>query len=87
LFQAIAVPLAAPGGSVVGALVMALPIDMGFADRLKRQTASEVVFIAFDTLGVPRVAASTLPAGTLDEAFVSVAPRERRLTAFPSAWV
>ena len=68
LFQAIAVPLAAPGGSVVGALVMALPIDMGFADRLKRQTASEVVFIAFDTLGVPRVAASTLPAGTLDEA-------------------
>jgi eukaryotic-like serine/threonine-protein kinase len=68
LFQAIAVPLAAPGGSVVGALVMALPIDMGFADRLKRQTASEVVFIAFDTLGVPRVAASTLPAGTLDQA-------------------
>ncbi|HSE66777.1 MAG TPA: protein kinase [Gemmatimonadales bacterium] len=68
LFQAIAVPLAAPGGSVVGALVMALPIDMGFAERLKRQTASEVVFIAFDTLGVPRVAASTLPAGTLDEA-------------------
>ncbi|HSE69040.1 MAG TPA: cache domain-containing protein, partial [Gemmatimonadales bacterium] len=64
LFQAIAVPLVPPSGSVVGALVMALAIDMGFADRLKRQTASEVVFIAFDTLGVPRVAASTLPAGT-----------------------
>jgi serine/threonine-protein kinase len=47
---------------------MALTIDLGFAERLKRQTASEVVFIAFDTLGVPRVAASTLPAGTLDEA-------------------
>ncbi|HEY7026109.1 MAG TPA: protein kinase [Gemmatimonadales bacterium] len=67
LFQAIAVPLAA-GESVVGALVMALSLDMGLADRLKRQTASEVVFVAFDTLGVPRVAASTLPAGTLDEA-------------------
>lgn len=67
LFQAIAVPLSA-GESVVGSLVMALALDMGLADRLKRQTASEVVFIAFDTLGVPRVAASTLPAGTLDEA-------------------
>ncbi len=52
----------------MGALIMALALDTGLADRLKRQTASEVVFIAFDTLGVPRVAASTLPAGTLDEA-------------------
>jgi serine/threonine-protein kinase len=74
LFQAIAVPLAAPGGSVVGALVMALALDTAFADRLKRQTASEVVFIAFDTLGVPRVAASTLPAGTLDSALGQRAP-------------
>lgn len=67
LFQAVAVPLVAPGAAVSGALVMALPLDTALAARLKRQTASEVVFIAFDTLGVPRVAASTLPAGTLDE--------------------
>ena len=68
LFQAIAVPLAAPGGAVSGALVLALAIDGNLAERLKRQTASEVVFITFDTAGSPQVAASTLPPGTLDSA-------------------
>jgi serine/threonine-protein kinase len=68
LFQAVAVPLAAPHAPVAGALIMAAAIDGAFADRLKRQTASEVVFVVFDTLGVPRVAASTLPPGTLDSA-------------------
>jgi serine/threonine-protein kinase len=67
LFQAVAVPLAS-GGSVSGTLVLALAIDSSLALRLKRQTASEVVFITFDTLGAPSVATSTLPAGTLDAA-------------------
>ncbi|MEO8635992.1 MAG: protein kinase [Gemmatimonadales bacterium] len=68
LFQAVAVPLTAPGAPVVGALVLALPIDGPFAERLKKQTASEVVFIVADTLGVPQVATSTLPAGIIDSA-------------------
>ncbi len=67
LFQAVAVPLAS-GGAVSGTLVLALAVDSTLATRLKRQTASEVVFVTFDTLGVPRVATSTLPAGTLDQA-------------------
>jgi serine/threonine-protein kinase len=68
MFQAVAVPLAAPRAPVSGALVMAVPLDGAFAERLKRQTASEVIFIAFDTLGVAQVAASTLPPGTIDSA-------------------
>ena len=68
LFQAIAVPLSAQGGAVSGALVLALAVDGALAERLKRQTASEVVFITFDTAGAPQVAAATLPAGTLDSA-------------------
>ena len=68
LFQAVAVPLAAPGGAVSGALILALAVDGNLAERLKRQTASEVVFITFDTAGSPQVAASTLPPGTLDSA-------------------
>jgi len=68
LFQAIAGPLSVQGGAVSGALVLALAVDRGLAERLKRQTASEVVFITFDTTGAPQVAASTLPVGTLDSA-------------------
>jgi len=68
LFQTVAVPLAAPNAPISGALIMALALDGKLAERLKRQTASEVVFVAFDTLGVPRVAASTLPPGTIDSA-------------------
>jgi serine/threonine-protein kinase len=68
MFQAVAVPLAAPRAPVSGALVMAVPLDGALAERLKRQTASEVVFIAFDTLGLAQVAASTLPPGTIDSA-------------------
>jgi len=66
LFQAVAVPLAAPGAQVAGALIVAVAIDAGFAERLKRQTASEVVFVVFDTLGAPVVAASTMPDAPID---------------------
>lgn len=66
LFQAVAVPLAAPGAPVAGALIVAVRIDGAFAERLKRQTASEVVFVAFDTAGAPVVAVSTMPGAPID---------------------
>ncbi len=68
LFQAAAVPLAAPGAPVAGALIVAVPIDGAFAERLKRQTASEVVFVVFDSLGAPVVAVSTMPGAPIDSA-------------------
>ena len=80
IFQAVAVPLRPPGAPVLGALVLALPIDGPFAERLKRQTASEVVFIVSDTLGVPQVASSTLPVGTLASALRSEVGRVRTAT-------
>ncbi len=61
LYQAVGVPILSPGGTVpTGVLVAAVPIDNDFVARLRRQTNSEVLFIAPDTLGVPQVAASTL---------------------------
>ncbi|HEY7681097.1 MAG TPA: protein kinase [Gemmatimonadales bacterium] len=69
LFQAVSVPLAARGAAVSGALILAVPVDGALAERLKRQTASEVVFTIFDTLGKPQsVVASTLPTATIDSA-------------------
>ncbi|MFN8650711.1 MAG: protein kinase [Gemmatimonadales bacterium] len=67
LFQAVAVPLTS-GGALSGTLVLALAVDSAFVDQLKRHTASEVVFITFDTLGAPRVTTSTLASGMLDDA-------------------
>ncbi len=70
LFQVVSVPLVARGAAVSGALILALPVDNALAERLKRQTASEVVFTIFDTLGKPQtIAASTLPVATIDSAF------------------
>jgi serine/threonine-protein kinase len=80
LFQAVAVPLTAPGAAVSGALVMAVVLDGEFAERLKRQTASEVVFVAFDTLGVPQVAASTVPPDVIGAAL-----RQRQAAAGAAA--
>lgn len=68
LFQAVAVPLAAPGAQVAGALVVAVAIDGAFAEGLKRQTASEVVFVVFDAEGAPVVAASTMAGAPIDSA-------------------
>jgi serine/threonine-protein kinase len=80
LFQAVSVPLAAPGAPVSGALILALPVDGALAERLKRQTASEVVFTIFDTLGKPQsIAASTLPVPTIDSAL------RARYAALPGA--
>jgi serine/threonine-protein kinase len=61
LFQAVGVPLAAPGaGRVEGVLVAALPLDARLAAGLARQTESAVAFFAIDTLDTPRVVASTM---------------------------
>jgi HAMP domain-containing protein len=69
LFQVVSVPLAAPGAPVSGALILALPVDGALAERLKRQTASEVVFTVLDEAGKPQsIAASTLPTLAIDSA-------------------
>lgn len=69
LFQVVSVPLAAPGAPVSGALILALPVDGVLAERLKRQTASEVVFTVLDEEGKPQsIAASTLPSLAIDSA-------------------
>lgn len=59
-FQAAAVPIRVGDGPVRGTLVMGLALDSSFAARLKRQTASEIVFVVLDTLDQPLVVASTL---------------------------
>ena len=80
LFQVVSVPLAAAGAPPAGALILALPLDGAFAERLKRQTASEVVFTVFDTAGRPQsIAATTLPVETID------APLHARYATLPAA--
>lgn len=65
LYHAVAVSLREPSsGNVLGTVVGALPLDAAFADRLRRQTGSQVAFAAPDTAGEIRVLASTLPRGT-----------------------
>ncbi|MBW8772176.1 MAG: protein kinase [Gemmatimonadetes bacterium] len=64
LYQAVSVPVTPPGsGNVVAVVIAAHAIDMAFADTLKTQTNSEIVFFTLDTLGHPRPALTTLPAG------------------------
>jgi HAMP domain-containing protein len=97
LFQAVSVPLAAPGAPVLGALVVALTIDLPFAERLKRQTASEVVFVIFDRQGAPVVHASTVPADAIqaalrerypaDSAEIDSVPSRLRVEAGGQTWI
>jgi len=64
LYQAVSVPVTPPGsGNVVAVVIAAHAIDMAFADTLKTQTNSEIVFFTLDTAGHPRPALTTLPAG------------------------
>jgi serine/threonine-protein kinase len=96
LYQAVAVPLIGQGG-VLGALVLAEVVDSAFAARLKKQTASEVVFFGLDTALVPRVAVSTLPRGALDPALAGreavslfeadTAPGHLRVAAAGQTWI
>jgi HAMP domain-containing protein len=69
LFQAVGVPVSPPGVTTpFGVVVGALRLDSSLAGILKRHTNSEIVFFSRDTLGVPQVAVSTLPAANLPEA-------------------
>ena len=64
LYQAVSVPVTPPGsGNVVAVVLAARPVDAAFADTLKTQTNSEIVFYTLDTAGRPRPALTTLPAG------------------------
>ena len=64
LYQAVSVPVTPPGsGNVVAVVIAAHAIDAAFADTLKTQTNSEIVFFTLDTAGHPRPALTTLPAG------------------------
>ncbi len=69
LYQGVGVPIMPPRSSVVyGVLVLAVPIDSSFAAHLKANTSSDIVFFAFDTLGVPHPAVATLPAQVVEQA-------------------
>jgi eukaryotic-like serine/threonine-protein kinase len=68
LYQAVGVPVANPGSTTpFGVVVAALQVDSAFAAQLRRNTDSEIAFFSLDTLGVPRVAVSTLPRETVAE--------------------
>jgi eukaryotic-like serine/threonine-protein kinase len=61
LYQAVGVPVMNPGSATpLGIVVAALRLDSLFAQQLRRHTNSEIVFFSVDTMGVPRVAISTL---------------------------
>ncbi|HTG49212.1 MAG TPA: HAMP domain-containing protein, partial [Gemmatimonadales bacterium] len=63
LYQAVAMPVLSPGSAAPLAVVSAaLRIDSTFATRLRRNTNSEIVFFSLDTVGVPRLAASSVVA-------------------------
>jgi HAMP domain-containing protein len=69
VYQAVGVPVTGPGSSApLGVVVAAIRIDSAFAHLLRRQTNSEIVFYARDTVGVAQVAVSTLPAAAVREA-------------------
>jgi serine/threonine-protein kinase len=68
LYQAVGVPVASPGSTTpFGVVVSALKVDSGFVAQLRRNTDSEIAFFSLDTMGVPRVAMSSLPRETVAE--------------------
>ena len=97
LYQAVSVPLAAENAPVAGALIVAVPLDNALAERLKRQTGSEVVFVSFDTLGAPHVHAATVPREQLEGALrerytgtggtVDSVPARLRVLAGGMTWI
>ncbi len=97
LYQAVSVPLAAESAPVAGALIVAVPLDNALAERLKRQTGSEVVFVSFDTLGAPHVHAATVPREQLEGALrerytgtggtVDSVPARLRVLAGGMTWI
>ena len=68
LYQAVGVPVLDPGSSrPFGVVVSALRVDSAFVAQLRRNTDSEIVFFALDTIGMPQVAVSSLPRETVAE--------------------
>jgi eukaryotic-like serine/threonine-protein kinase len=75
LYQAVGIPVTSPGSPLpLGVVVAALRIDTLFAQQLRRQTNSEIVFYARDTLGVAQVSLSTLPAALVAGAIGALPP-------------
>ena len=73
VFQAVGVPIFdASRTTIHGVLVAALPLDSAFAEDLKRQTDSDVVFFALDPQGAPYEVLSTLPPGSADASLASI---------------
>ena len=60
MFQAVAVPIAAPGTNPVGALMAVSEIDDQFVQSLQRLLEIEVVFYTGDTAGAIQIAGTTL---------------------------
>jgi hypothetical protein len=82
LFQAVAVPIAVPGGAPLGALVATKLVDAPLARDVKAATSSEIVFFVRDT-GGPRIAATSFaaPLGERLSAEVTEHPRAHAVIA------
>ncbi|HYC32853.1 MAG TPA: protein kinase, partial [Gemmatimonadales bacterium] len=75
LYQAVGVPVTSPGSTApLGVVVAALRIDTTFAQQLRRQTSSEIVFFSRDTVGAAHVAVSTMPLRHVAEAIRGLPP-------------
>jgi serine/threonine-protein kinase len=61
IFQAVAVPIAAPGSNPVGALMAASEVDDQLAQSVEKLSGVDVIFYAGDTAGGIRIAATTMP--------------------------
>jgi serine/threonine-protein kinase len=84
VYQAVGVPVAGPGtGAPFGIVVAAVKLDSALAERLRRHTDSEVLFFSLDTLGRPKVAVSTLPLASVEQA-VRAAPVGRAADTLPT---
>ena len=84
LFQAVAVPIVRSSGrgspaTVVGTLMATKAVDPGFVAQIRENTggATHIVVYVLDTLGTPRLAASTIPRTTeLDSALAVWNPED-----------
>jgi len=84
LYQAVGVPVASPGVTTpLGIVVAAVRMDSAFAEQLRRHTNSEIVFFSRDTLGMPHVAASTLPREAVSDG-IRALPADTAADSLPS---
>ncbi|HEX5830603.1 MAG TPA: serine/threonine-protein kinase [Gemmatimonadaceae bacterium] len=64
LFQAVAVPIAIPGGAPIGALIATKLVDSIVVRDVRAATAGDVIFYTRDLAGRPHIAASSLGRGS-----------------------